>query len=158
MKINGYTLRTAIRNREMERDTAITNLPRLAMMNKATEIKDTMAKIENLEKSIAKLQAFQTSYNLQVIVKAGSEQMSMAEAVKRIGGVERVSRQWRQVIEQIGSAHTALASDEGASSTAEDAMKAARAAANEASTLRGAINASNAVEIEIPELAEDMVQ
>ncbi len=155
MKINGYTLRTAIRNRETERDGAIALLSQSLRGQGGFSTEELMVKIETCEKNIASLQAFQSRYNLEVVVAVGVEKISMAEAVKRIGGIERVSAHWRSLMSQ-SSIETASVMQGKFDSAL--AIEKAKKSATEASTLRGRMSAANSVEIEIPELEEKFIE
>lgn len=154
MKINGYTLRTAIRNRETERDTYIAGLAAALQGSGSSSPEELLEKVEKCEKAIAKLQAFQTEYNLTVSFKVGEEEISMAEAVKRIGGIERVSQHWRNLMSMKQLTGVAVSTK----FNAEDAMTKAKKIAAEASTLRGYMSMANNTEIDIPELEENLVE
>ena len=155
MKINGYSLRTAIRNCETERDASVAVLSQSLRGHEGPTTEDLMVKIEVSEKRIARLQAFQTRYNLEVVIDMGSEKISMAEAVKRIGGIERVSAHWRNLMSQCSS--TAMAAAVVKFDTLV-AIEHAKRASTEASTLRGRMSAANATEIEIPELIVEQME
>lgn len=153
MKVNGYSLRTAIKNRETERDAAIASLTNSISGETGPSPEELMNKIEKCEEDIAKLQAFQTRYNLAVTVEFSSEKISMAEAVKRIGGIERVSAQWKSLLNRPLSA---VAVSVGRLDSTM-AMQRAKQSATLASTLRGRMSAANGTEIEIPELEESLM-
>lgn len=156
MKINGYTLRTAIRAREAERDGAVALLSQSLQGQVSSSPEELMLKIENCEKSIASLQAFQSRYNLEVMIAVGVESISMAEAVKRIGGIERVSAHWRNLMSQ--SSQVSSASVSAGKFDANIAIEKAKKAATEASSLRGRMSAANSTEIEIPDLEEKFIE
>ncbi len=155
MKVNGYALRTAIRNRETERDGAIAALSQSLRGQEGPTPEELMAKIEACEKNIACLQAFQSRYNLEIKIPVGVDTITMAEAVKRIGGIERVSAHWRNLMNQCSS--TAMAASIIKFDT-NAAIEKAKKAATEASTLRGRMSSANSTEIEIPELEESHME
>lgn len=156
MKVCGYSLRTAIKNRETERDAAASALQQALRGSAGLSLEELMNKIENSERAIAKLQAFQARYNLEVTIDVNSEKISMAEAIKRIGGIERVSQHWRKLVESASGSGMAVAMVSTLDS--EKAINKAKAAATEASTLRGRMSAANALEIEIAELEESLME
>lgn len=155
MKISGYTLRTAIRNRETERDGAIAALAQSLRGQEGPTTEELMDKIEVCEKTIAKLQAFQTRYNLEIQIPAGEENISMAEAVKRIGGIERLSAHWRNMMTTASSTTMAAAAIKFDTNLA---IQKSKQFATEASTLRGRMSAANSVEIELSDFEESLLQ
>jgi len=102
MKTTGYMLRDAIRAWEIRRETASGSFND-SLRKFPGEVKPTPAeivtKIENCELSLAKLQTAQMQYNLSVEVEVKGTRMTLAEAIKRIGGIGRVQKMWKTAIE-----------------------------------------------------------
>ena len=155
MKVNGFALRNAIRNREAERDVAIAALAGTFNGNESLLPEELMEKIERCEKEIAKLQAFQAEYNLTVTVRVGEEEITMAEAVKRIGGIDRVSQQWKNIMKRMSGDYRRASNLQIDSNII---LAKAKQIAMEASTLRGKMSMANSTEIDIPELEEYILE
>ena len=98
MKVSGYKLREAIKQYELRRDTS------------AAMFEDTLKKFPNEEKAspqtvvvayqeaeiaVAKLMTAQMVYNLAISVDVLGEKMTLAEAIKRVGGAGRLEKMWR---------------------------------------------------------------
>lgn len=103
MKTTGYRLQQAIREQVERRELAESrfsgSLNKFPDETKSDPIK-LMAEFEDAERRIALLQAAQAKYNLQVQVEvddteAGSK-VSLMEAVKLLGGAQRVEKKWRE--------------------------------------------------------------
>lgn len=58
---------------------------------------DVSDELEQLERTIAELQTAQTLYNSLVRVTVGEEWMSLAQAVKTVGGMGRLAKLWKKV-------------------------------------------------------------
>lgn len=99
MKVNGFLLQQAIKRWELRRDTA------------SNQFSDTLFKFKDetkaspdsvfkdfvtAEDAIVKLETAQAKYNLKVIVDlAPGRQMTLTEAVKRLGGAGRGEKMWK---------------------------------------------------------------
>lgn len=171
MKITGYALREAIKQHELRRDTAAHGFNG-SLKAFPGEVKDTPSKVIetflSAETAIARLQVAQMQYNLIVTVTPTmGEKMSLAEAIKRVGGLGRVEKMWRSAAgpkkDRYGNY---LDEDEidptrvrsKPTMTPTEAVKMATAAGKRAGALRAAIATSNATQVEIegldPELFE----
>ena len=100
MKTNGYQIREAIKRWELRRETASTQFAEsLFAFPEERESRETPDDLMNVflkaEQSIGQLQTAQTRYNLEVKVRSTSFDMTLCEAVKRIGGAGRAEKMWR---------------------------------------------------------------
>lgn len=154
MKINGYSLRSAIVNRSSALELAVSSFHASISKKDAEATLRTMEDIEKYEREISKLQAFQAEYNLTVTVEIKGEEISLAEAVKMIGGLERVAKQWKLFAAQACSGIFLKAAELNPSSIARRSTEADI----EASTLRGRMSMANTIEIDFPELDEALVK
>jgi len=96
--ITGYLLREAIRRWELRRDTA-SNQFEDSLTKFPGETKPDpnglSAQFAHAEDVIAKLQTAQNRYNLAIEVEVLNGTMTLAEAVKRLGGAGRLEKMWR---------------------------------------------------------------
>lgn len=164
VKVTGYSLRTAIKKWTLKRDSAATQFPKTLYKFK-NESKpaplDVAALMEKAEIAIAKLQAAQVNYNAQVQVELRGSRMSLAEAVKRMGGASRLEKLWKSAagLETGGRnrdyygapAMTRSTDTETAEGTltADEAASKASEAADYVSALQEAIASGNGQTIEI---------
>lgn len=161
MKVTGYTLRAAIKEQELKRDTA-SGAFTPSLRTFPGETKDPqkiMERFEAAEKALTKLQAAQMRYNLMVSVEVLGEKMTLAEAIKRVGGIGRIEKMWKDAIqdkqrnsymdEDVRDPNQVRATRTVAS---DDAMMLARAAGKKAQALRAVIATSNGREVEIEDL------
>ena len=110
MKITGYKLREALKMLELKRDGltrqfegSLTAFPEeVERKRKPAELAEDLQKIEA---SIALHQAAQSEYNLKVEVSVEGEKMSLAQAVKTVGGVTRMIELWKSADREISSSH-----------------------------------------------------
>jgi hypothetical protein len=101
MKVTGYEIREAIRRWEIRRDTAASQFDDSLWRFKDEDrpsSDDAMRAFAEAEAAIARLQAAQVRYNLSIELAALNESMSLAEAVKRLGGVARAEKMWRAAL------------------------------------------------------------
>lgn len=98
MKVTGYLLREAIRKWELRRDSAA-NMFNESLHKFDGEDKlspdEVSARFTNAEESVSKLQEAQARYNLLVKVSVQNRNITLLEAVKRIGGAGRSEKMWR---------------------------------------------------------------
>lgn len=112
MKVNGVMLREAISLWEMRRDASAKRFP-TAFYAKDAEVLSKkwespsvfMDEFMVAEANIAKLQAVQARYNLDTTVSfmSGGEthKLSLCEAVKRQGGLNRAANMWKEQTKEI---------------------------------------------------------
>lgn len=163
MKVNGYRLREALKQQELRKDAAAKQfsgtLKKFPDEDKPTPevVAETFLKAETV---IAKLQVAQMRYNLQVPVEVMGERMTLAEAIKRVGGQGRSEKMWKGVIPG-GRDRYALYDEDTrdpnqvrAKPTLDPdrAVILATEAAKRAGAFRAAIATGNAVEVEIENL------
>lgn len=164
MKITGYALREAIKQFELRRDTASRGFNG-TLKAFPDEKKDKPQEVVNqylaAEKAIAQLQVAQMRYNLAVTVEILGEKMTLAEAIKRVGGPARAEKMWRTaagpVADRYGGYHNEDVRDPNqvrstATVTPQEATKLASASAKQAGAYRAAIATGNAREIELENL------
>jgi len=161
MKITGYKLQHTLRELAHRRDTAAARFDKVLWkfedQDKATP-QQIMKAYRDAEVTIAKLQTAQGRYNLAITVNVLSETMTLAEAVKRVGGAGRMEKMWRSIAapkkdrysyreeENTRDPHVERATRQVSE---DEAAVFAQQAARFASALREAIQVANATEIEI---------
>lgn len=165
MKVSGYMLREAIKQHGLRRDTAAQTFDGSLKAFPGEEKPTPQSIIEQFlasELAIAQLQVAQMKYNLAVTVQVGSEPMTLAEAIKRVGGEGRSEKMWRSAT---GGKKDRYSSGYGedeidptrvrskATITVNEAVKLASQAGKRAGVMRAAIATANAKEIEIEGLA-----
>jgi len=100
MKVTGQQLIAAIKEWSHVRDMATAEF---SMSNhrfpgdQKDSPAEVSARIVTAEGNVAKLQAAQGAFNQRIKVTVDGETLSLAEAIKRIGGVSRVEKLWREV-------------------------------------------------------------
>ena len=163
MKVTGYKLREAIKEQELRRDTAARafdgSLKKFAGEDKETPQAITDAFLA-AETKVARLQTVQMRYNLAVEVSVGSDRMTLAEAIKRVGGTARVEKMWRSVAGPKPDRYAMRGDDSrdddkiyaAPTVTTKEAMKAASAAAKRAGEYRAAIATGNATAVDFENL------
>lgn len=169
MNVTGYTLKEALKMRSLELSTINTqwdeSLYAFDDENKESpiELADTIASFED---KLALLQTAQDYYNLYIKVKVGSEEMSLSQAIKLVGGAGRLSKRWRSAAqgEQVDrwSRRDALSrkTDEEhakATVTKSSALTYAKKAEKYAAQLRTAIATGNTVVLDINWVTEDLL-
>lgn len=157
MKISGYKLRDAIKYQVMRRDAA-TQAFNPALKAFPEEEKETPLQIVQelllAERAISELQVAQMRYNLAVTVNVLGESMTLADAIKRVGGLARAEKLWRTVTPERRSF---LDNDEydptriqaKPTISPKEALKLAQGAAKHSGAFRAAIAAGNGQELEI---------
>ena len=160
MKTTGYTLREAIKQAELRRDTAANafngSLKKFPDEEKETpqSIVDTFTKAE---KALVSLQVAQMRYNLAIQVEVNGEKMSLAEAIKRVGGAGRIEKMWKGAIAEPTKRGYMEDIDERDTTKiravrtipAAEAMKLATTSGKKSGSLRAAISVANGKEVEL---------
>lgn len=165
--VTGYKLRSAVKQLEMQLEAAVRvfndSLVKFPSETKATPV-DAMADFLSLETRIAKLQAAQAEYNTKVKVDVLGNAMTLAEAVKRVGGAGRAVAMWKKAAGAVdpnrrgyyeASPYENMRSrdkdQEYAERTISDKDATAQAVAAEAfaSALRGAIAEGNGTSVDV---------
>lgn len=170
-KVTGYMLRDAIKTQEMVRDTAASAFDaslkafpgeeNLDTKN-PTKIVETFMAAETL---IAKLQVAQMVYNIHVKVNVLGENMTLGEAIKRVGGIGRTEKMWKGAIQSgrpniYGDTDTRDPNQVRAERTlpAEQALAFAKVYGKKANALRAAIATANGTEINFTDLDESLFE
>lgn len=161
MKVTGYKLQHKLRELHHERDIASAQFDKGKFAfpgEQKVTAKEAFARLQAVEKDIAKLQTAQTQYNLAITVEVSGESMTLCEAVKRVGGAGRMEKMWRSVAapkqDRFSYRNDDLVRDPSQERaeptvTVAEAAALAKEAAKFASALREAIQVANATEIEI---------
>ena len=177
MKITGYQLQQAIKARQKTRDLLQGqfngSLSKFEDEDKRSAI-DIATDLERLEAEIAAIQTVQGVYNTKVMLTFEDSSISLLQAVKQVGGLNRLANLWTGVAERCSGAtsqgrrgrydpygHQSVRDKEQEYAketvTAEQAIEAAEKASKKARTLRACISAGNAREIDLdinPELVD----
>lgn len=101
MKINGYKLRSAIKRWDLRRATAVQMFDEKKYYFPNDVRPDLMAisrEMDSAERNVCLLQEAQGRYNLVVTVDVVGEEMTLAQAVKRLGGAGRAEKMWRMLL------------------------------------------------------------
>lgn len=167
-KVTGYQIREAIKRQTLLRDTAASmftdSLKRFASEDKPSP-DDMMVDFYKADKAIVKLQVAQMQYNLAVklTTQVDRKPITLAEAVKRLGGASRCEKMWRTAATpetHLFRGDTRRKDEERAISTLtlSEAAKRSSAAAKGVAQLRQAIAIANATEIDLEDLDESLLQ
>ncbi len=162
MKVSGHRIKAAIKTWELKREVAAKQFAGSLWKFKEEE-KNPLAITEEFAKAefaIAKLQEAQALYNLSVKLKIGEVEMSLCEAVKRVGGAARLEKMWRlaatsseetpysyrQEVTKVRNANEVHAEK---TVTEEKAVEMATSCTSLTNTFRGAIAEGNGVQLEL---------
>jgi len=156
MKVTGFLLRGAIKRWELRRETMRGLFAGSIHIYGDQEKETPMAiseKIREAEFAIAGIQMIQSGYNLRVKVRVGDEDMSLCEAVKRIGGASRLEKMWKDVVIERDDRYdrTSRNSDLEYAKRAiseKDALDEAMRVSDYAAGLRAAVAVANAAVLE----------
>lgn len=175
MKVTGYQLQQAIKARQEDRDL-LQGQFNGSLFKFEDEVKRDPVEIaqdlEKAEREIAQLQAAQGIYNTKVTITVDGQDISLLQAIKQIGGANRLASLWKGVATQTAGTlssgrrnrfdpygHGAVRDKEQeyakATVTAEQAIERSKSTSKAARAMRAAISAGNAKQVEIdinPEL------
>ena len=159
MKVTGYKLRETIRTWELRRKMAGDNFDKSlhAFEGEAKDPYSVVRSFQHADEAVANLQTAQAMYNLSIKVEVLGEEMTLCEAVKRVGGAGRVEKLWRTAAtdkkdrygydrELVRNADEVRAKR---TITLQQAGEMAAKAAKWAGALRAAIAVANSEEIEV---------
>jgi hypothetical protein len=173
MKVTGYMLREAIKQHELRRDTAAKafdgSLKKFPDEEKESPI-ELVESFSKAEQAIAALQEAQMRYNLSVKVEVMGQgnyptdkvRMSLAKAIKLVGGAGRVEKMWRSATGPKKDRYGGYRDDDEMDPTriravatikSSDAISQASRAGKAAGSLRAAIATANAELVEIEDLS-----
>lgn len=168
--VNGFQLQLLLKEAHAEREMLVTRFPQsLWYFDGETPGQPIleMAALMNIEIRIVQLQCAQAVYNLRVDVEAGaSGKMTLMEAVKGLGGVQRSSKLWKKTImPDKGGLRYRLSQDETVPAArdkdkayplralpVQQCKEAAMTADRHASELKAAIQRGNATEMAAKDL------
>lgn len=170
MKVTGYQLREAIKQHTLKRDSLASSFNgTLKVFPGIDFVKDAPAVVMDeflaAELAVTKLQVAQMQYNLAVRVTVLGERMTLAEAIKRVGGPARAEKMWRSVAAPKRESY--YRDDDELDKTkvraiptisAKDSIKLAQAAAKQAGAFRAAIAIGNAEEILLDDLSSELFE
>lgn len=164
MKVTGILLREAIKRWELRASTASSQFSECLY---AFEGDDTpnptelAAEYDKAQDAVAKIQAAQSRYNLYVKLKMSeSEEITLCQAVKRIGGAGRLEKMWRSAAQDKGHDRYSMRNNERSKDTEyarrqvsiKDCVRNATEAAKYAAKLRSMIAIGNTAEVDIEDL------
>jgi hypothetical protein len=170
MKTTGWQLKEALGAWELRKSAAEKLFPESLHKFKGEEKDSPQSLVEaylKAETAIAKLQVAQMRYNLMVKVKVLDETLTLAEAIKLVGGAGRIEKMWGSVnparsrsayMPELGL--TRDPSQERAEPTlsVKEGTKLAEQARKRASAFRAAINSGNGQEVEIENLDQNLFE
>ena len=166
MQITGFTIREAIKRWEMVRETSSKQWNDSQFVfekDEKTSPDDLMKAYRDAERAVASLQTAQARFNIQTKVKVLGEEMTLAEAVKLVGGAGRVEKMWKSYAANTGSDRYSRVElsrskeNEYAKRavSVKDCLKRATEAAKFAGALRAAIAEGNSVKVEASTIGLD---
>jgi len=162
MEVNGYEIREAIRRWKFKAETISAAFEESLFSFEGEEKESPQSitdKYRKADRAIAELEALQQKYNENHKVDVIGEQMTLALAVKLVGGAGRIEKMWR-VAAKGGSKDRFSYNDArkernkeneyaSATVTLSEARTEANKAARFASALRAAISIGNGHEINL---------
>lgn len=160
MKITGYKLQHTIREASAELVVLVSQFEDSFMAfpdDEKPHPKDLYQKYLALEEKITKLQTLQGQYNLTVEVTVQDKSMTLAQAVKLVGGAGRGEKLWRSKA-KIHKDRYSIRSEEYRDKdhvyarrvmTPEECLAEAKLASKWAAALREAIQIGNATELDL---------
>lgn len=169
MKTTGWQLKEALGAWELRKKSAEKLFPESLHTFKG-ETKDRPESIVGdflkAEQAIARLQVAQMRYNLTVKVKVLDETMTLAEAIKLVGGAGRVEKMWgsvnpdrtRSYMPEYGLTRDPNQERAEQVISVKEGTKLAEQARKRASGFRAAINGGNAQEVDIENLDPNLFE
>lgn len=169
MQTTGYALREAIKRHTLRRDTAASmfggTLKQFPDDRKPLP-DEVMKTFVAADLAIAALQTMQMRYNLGQLVRVGGWTMSLAEAIKRVGGVGRSEKMWRAMAAPERDRYATRDEDDRDPTrvrskimmTPLEAADRALLAGKQAAELRQAIAVANATSIDVEGLSAELME
>jgi hypothetical protein len=168
MKISGYRLREALRNKRTLRDVMATRFNETLWQfgDEGAKPQDVANSFRDADHAVAALEEAQQFYNQQVHVMVSGKKMTLARAIKLVGGAGRLEKMWRSAAHDTGRDRysyremTRKTDEEHAKRmvSVDESIQLAQESARFASSLRSAIAEANAREVEIENLSSDLVE
>lgn len=162
MKTTGYGLREAIKFHKLRSDEAASSFDSTLKVFEGDTKEAPQAVVERYlaaEAAVSRLQTAQAEYNLIVKVTVDGVQITLSEAIKRIGGLGRAEKMWRSAASPKKDRYSTFEDTrdptrEHAKSTisATEAAALASKVAKTAGRFRAAIATANTVEVDIIDL------
>jgi len=163
MKVTGYTLQSAIKDttkaRALLNKRVRTLLTRFDDEPSDQSFEDAAKELFRLEANLAKLQVAQARYNLEVQVPLpmSNKTITLLEAVKRVGGADRVETLWQNATVDD---HSAYRDKDWVFPKRTVPMKICLEKAQQAhkftSLLRQAIQVGNATEVDLEDIESSL--
>jgi hypothetical protein len=169
VKVTGYQLREATRKFELQRDTAA-RLFKSSLYAFEDEVKEdpieVMDHLKKAELSVVRLQEAQQKYNLKVLIDVQGKSITLAAAVKMLGGAGRIAKMWREAVADKEDRYGYRNERERNKDTEvarkrlpfDVALKEANTADGFAGALRAAIAVGNATSLEIEGLDTELFE
>lgn len=164
-RVTGFKLREVIKGNEIKRGSLQSLFSESLTAFKDDEEKGDPKKLADelhqCDEAIAKLQTALAQFNLSVRVRADGREMSLCEAVKQVGVVDRMEKLWA------GAHASSRYSDRTRSKEIEvavatikprEAIEKSLSFSKSANTIRAAIAEANAKEVNIEFLDEALVR
>ena len=157
MKTTGYMLQQSIRECTEERDLADSrfegSLKAFPDEDKPSPLK-LAEEIDAAERRIALLQTAQARYNLAVSVEIDGRSAPLQEAVKLLGGAQRVEKKWRDAVKEEVDRYGGSVRDKDSIVAVRQVNSAqcadlARGAAKRVRAIHYAIQKGNATEVDL---------
>jgi len=169
MEITGYKLRARLLELATDRAVASAQFDagKFAFKGESKPLAvDAFADYKKAELAIARLQTLQARYNLAIKVNVQGEEITLAEAIKRVGSAGHMHGMWKSMLVQKQDRYAANAGrtrsrdQEWSQPTVSvsDVTRYARDAGKTASALREAISVANATLINFPDIDESMFE
>jgi hypothetical protein len=165
--ITGFALREAIKRFEMLRETASKQWNDSLFIFDGDKDKtlpeELMKNYREAERAVAALQTCQARFNIQVKVKVLNEEMTLAEAVKLVGGAGRMEKMWKSHATNTGTdrySRSEMARSKDSdyakrSISVKDCLKRATEAAKFAGAVRAAIAEGNSTKVSLSSISLD---
>lgn len=159
MKVDGIQIREALSRWKTRADTLAKQFPEACWSFQGEEKSSPLcvhASVVEAEYNVARLEELQQAYNLNVCVLVQEDGMTLARAVKLVGGAGRRAKAWKDIARDTGrdrysSGRTRSTTEEVAKRTVsvDEALMEHTKAERYASALRSAIARGNMKQVEI---------
>ena len=116
MNVTGYALREALKLWELKRDALKDQVEAslYAFPGEEESVRAIVADLRDAEEATAEVQTVQAQYNasVTVFVPALERSITLTEAVKRLGGLEREERLWKWAATKASAQRVAYGTDD----------------------------------------------
>lgn len=170
MEVNGFQIREALKRWERRKKTADSlfkeTLWSFEDAGKAPDSRKVAEEYKRSDLAVARLQELQQKFNSQVNLDVLGQKMTMALAIKILGGAGRLEKMWSGAVTDQGGdryyrrENSRKADDIYACRTVsqEDCAKLADEAAHFSSALRNAIAVGNTQKVSIGDVPKDIFE